>query len=81
MPNYCYKCTNCEEEFEVRHSMSFEGQTCVKCNSDLVFRIPSLSLASKAKSTKKVGKIVDDYIQEAKSEIKSEKKALKLREI
>ena len=76
MPLYCYKCTGCEKEFEVRHSMSFEDQDCIFCSSKKVFRIPSLLEKATKVDKKTVGKVVDQYISDAKKEIKKEKKDL-----
>tara|TARA_R100000005_G_scaffold96598_2_gene84955 strand:+ start:3540 stop:3788 length:249 start_codon:yes stop_codon:yes gene_type:complete len=82
VPVYCYKCSECKEEFEARHSMSFEGQACPACNSTNVFKIPSLSIEAHTRiHTSRVGKIVDSYISEVKKEIKQEKKDLKNREL
>lgn len=78
MPVYCYKCNDCSEEFEVRHSMSFDGQLCLNCDSSSVFKVPSIGQAKVSKkSSSRPGKIVDEYIRDAKKEIKQEK--LKLR--
>ena len=82
MPVYCYKCTDCEHEFEIRHSMSYEDQECESCNSKNVFKIPSLSLhRTQHNRPARVGKIVDEYIHDAKKEIKEEKKRLRSEEI
>lgn len=83
MPVYCYKCTDCELEFEVRHSMSFEDQLCVGCESEKVFKIPSLSSSQIISGTRasKPGKVVDNYIRDVKQEIKQEKKELRSREL
>lgn len=81
MPTYCYKCKDCETEFEVRHSMSYEEQSCIKCNSSSVFKIPSLRSKPKVNLKTAPGKIVDEYIKDARVEINSEKKMLKSREL
>ena len=82
MPVYCYKCKDCKTEFEIRHSMSFEGQSCTACNSDNVFKIPSLNLHKiTTEAASKVGKVVDDYIRDVKQEIKEEKHRLKTEEL
>ena len=82
MPVYCYKCNSCSEEFEVRHSMSFEHQKCIKCKSDNIFKIPSLSRIRNIRpASPKVGHVVDKYIRDAKEEIDKEKKKLKLEEM
>ena len=82
MPLYCYKCKACGFSFEVWHSMKFDDQLCTKCNSRNIFRIPSLpeNIAFN-KSDKKVGKVVNDYIEKTKKEIKKEKIKLKSEEL
>ena len=82
MPVYCYSCKDCDHVFETRHSMSFESQKCVSCGSGNVFKIPSLSLFKAEKThSRRVGKVVDDYIKDAKQEIKDEKNRLKREEL
>ena len=82
MPTYCYSCKKCGAAFEVRHRMSFEGQRCTSCNSPDVFRVPALSLSKTSKSgSPRTGKIVDEYIQDVKKELKTEKKNLKAEEL
>lgn len=82
MPTYCYKCKMCSEEFEVRHSMNYEEQHCIKCYSEQVFKIPSLGMPKISKPTaSKTGKIVDEYIEDVKKEIKREKIKLKSEEM
>ena len=77
MPLYCYKCKDCEYQFEVRHSMHFEDQNCKKCQSPKVFRIPSISVTKKFFAERKPGEVVKDYIENAKKEIKKEKNIMK----
>ena len=81
MPVYCYKCKECDSEFEVRHSMSYESQTCTFCGSINVFRIPKEINTKPLSSTslRTPGKIVDKYIEETKETIKNEKDNLKKR--
>lgn len=81
MPVYCYKCPDCHEEFEARHSMSFDSQLCIKCESEQVFRIPSLSDNKAVAVVTKPGKIVNDYIRDVKEEVNQEKKELRSREL
>lgn len=82
MPLYCYRCQDCSHEFEVRHSMSFEDQVCTECDSSSVFRLPSLGQTKLSfKSSGKPGKIVDQYIQDVKKELKQEKINLRSEEI
>ncbi len=82
MPLYCYRCQDCSHEFEVRHSMSFEDQKCEECNSINVFKVPSLGQVKKVlKTPGKAGKIVNQYIEDMKKEVKQEKRSLRSREI
>lgn len=81
MPVYCYRCPDCKAEFESRHSMNYNSQPCIECNSERVFRIPSLSDSKITVKSSKPGKVVNDYIREVKQEIKQEKKDLRSREL
>ena len=81
MPVYCYKCKDCNEAFEVRHSMNYEEQTCISCNSENVFVVPKLSDKYIKLDKNRPGAIVDEYIEEAKKEVKKDKKSLLSREL
>jgi len=81
MPVYCYKCKDCHESFEVKHSMSYEDQVCIVCDSKNVFVIPNLPNKLAKSENKQVGSIVEEYIEEAKREIKEDKKSLLSREL
>ena len=73
MPAYNYKCNSCGHTFVARHSMSYNEQQCVACDSIDVFRVPSLLEKSKINTKKQVGKIVDKYIEDTKREVRKEK--------
>jgi putative FmdB family regulatory protein len=79
MPTYCYRCLDCEEEFEARHGMSYDKQDCLKCESRNLIKISNFTTEKKSSTISKtrIGKVVDDYIREVKQEIKNEKKQLK----
>ena len=83
MPVYVYRCHDCKKTFEKRHGMFFEQKMCVYCHSEDIFKVPSVEYTSNQSSTgpKKTGKIVDEYIEDVKKEIKAEKKALKNEEM
>ena len=82
MPVYCYRCNACDAEFESRHSMSFEEQQCLNCESFDVFKIPSLSVSSVPKRAfTRPGQVVNKHIRDTKEEIKKEKKLLRNREL
>ena len=76
MPKYTYKCEECEDIFETSHSMSERLTDCEKCNTiDTLNKIPA-KIATQYKD-KEVGKTVDNYIEEAKQEVREEKSRLK----
>lgn len=83
MPKYQYRCQDCECDFEVRHSMFYKDQACIKCDSKKVFKVPSLlgTHASNHFSKKRTGAVVDNYISDVKKELASEKRDLKKREL
>ena len=77
MPVYVYKCETCKQTFEKKHGMFFEQDRCIHCSSEDIFKVPSIQIMKKTTSTtKKPGKIVDQYIKDAKEEIKKEKRSL-----
>jgi hypothetical protein len=62
--------------------MNYEEQHCVECSSEKVFKIPSLGMSKVSRSTSsKAGKIVDEYIEDVKKEVKREKLKLKSEEM
>lgn len=64
--------------------MFFEDQRCVFCKSSEIFKVPHITLNSTKTSstqTQRIGKVVDDYIRDAKEEIKKEKKNMKSEEM
>ena len=81
MPVYCYRCKDCNECFEVKHSMTYDGQECVFCESDKVFKLPFISKRVNISSEKKPGQIVKKFIEDTKKEIKEEKKMLRSEEM
>tara|TARA_B100000282_G_C31729817_1_gene490357 strand:- start:1699 stop:1962 length:264 start_codon:yes stop_codon:yes gene_type:complete len=86
VPVYAYKCYSCKHEFEVRHGMFFESQRCIKCYSDDIQRLPTEIYVEKNKqnsntSANPPGKLVDQFIEDVKKEVKQEKENLKKQEI
>ena len=82
MPRYTYKCNECEELFEVTHSMSIKLEDCELCeNTKTLTRIPSSTFITtkpnSIKDGKKVGDVVKSHIEESKKELKSEQQRLK----
>ena len=83
MPLYCYRCHDCRKTFEIRHGMFFENQRCIHCRSSNIFREPQGKLVKsfEKSESQKPGKVVDKYIEDAKQEIKKEKRKLKSEEL
>lgn len=83
MPVYVYRCHDCKKTFEKRHGMFFEQKRCAHCHGEDIFKVPSVEYTSNQTQSdqKKTGKIVDEYIEDVKKEIKAEKKALRNEEM
>jgi len=81
MPLYAYKCEVCREVFEIRHGMFFIQEHCIKCfGGGSLTKIPSIIGEKKNKASPiKTGSLVDKYIKDVKTEMKTEKKKLKNR--
>ncbi len=76
MPKYCYKCPECEGEYEVRHGMTERLETCKVCEYEGVLtRIPQLTTTiKKQEQNGKVGSLVKEYIEKNKETLREEKK-------
>ena len=81
MPKYFYRCTDCNYEFEIYHSMKECLDFCDQCELKTLIRVPSLvytNIVKKNKKTKKVvGSVVKEFIEDTKQQLKSEKQMLK----
>ena len=80
MPRYCYRCDNCKEVFEINHGMFFEQERCIKCNtSGHLTKIPNFTIKKHIEegTDKKVGSVVDEFIKDAKKDLKQQRKELK----
>jgi len=74
MPQYCYKCAECEHEFEEWHSIKEKLEDCPQCNKPKsLFRVPFFNLSSSSDKDPQVGSLVKKHIEEAKEEIKKDK--------
>ena len=77
MPKYIYRCEECEEIFEVFHSMA---EKLVVCSCELqgsLTRIPSIPIVL---TTNDSGKLVKEYINDTKKAVEKEKYKLKTEE-
>lgn len=83
MPRYVYSCDACKGEFEVSHGMFHEQRECVLCNRlGMIVKKPSFTIKKTQGSVEnRPGKIVDEFIQDAKKELKQQRKELKSEQI
>ena len=80
MPKYFYRCSSCENELEVYHSMSDKLKDCKECEtSGSLVRVPSLAGTTKLvkSSPTKAGAVVRQFIEDAKADLKYQKKEAK----
>jgi len=77
MPKYCYRCDECDSQYEVWHGMTEEHNECEICGASSVVRVPSLlGEVIRNNSKKKTGDLVNQTIEETREEIKEYKKNL-----
>ena len=76
MPRYVYKCTSCEEHFEVSHSIFEEQEWCISCDSKSLNRVPQMPHIKREVSSRgdKVGSEVKRAIEENRALLDEEKK-------
>jgi putative FmdB family regulatory protein len=76
VPIYCYRCDNCGEESEVRHSMGDRLSDCQECAMDnSLVRIPQLTFKVEAKlKSEQVGSQVNQAIADNKQLLAEMKK-------
>lgn len=77
MPRYTYHCEKCKGDFEYSHGMSERKIQCEICFENTLLKVPIFSGIIKKESRQKVGSIVDNYIKEAREEIRQEEKERK----
>ena len=83
MPLYAYECETCEAAFELRHSIKEYPEECSACKAtDTLRRIPPVPIILKKKenATAKPGAVVKKFIEEAKQDLREEKKENKQKE-
>lgn len=80
MPKYSYHCEECEEYFEIRHSMKESLDNCILCDYPSPIRVPSIPnyiTKINKKNSPKAGSLVEEYIKKNKQSVKEEKERLK----
>ena len=74
MPSYVYECSDCEDVFEVYHSMSEDRTDCEVCGAkNILNKIPEVPIYLKSN---KAGKIVKQHIEDAKQQVKEDKQEM-----
>jgi len=80
MPRYTYKCRTCDFVFQIVHSIKEKLTDCENCNTTSTLqRIPSMPLILNKKQgeeNREVGSFVKEYIENAKDDLREEKKEL-----
>tara|TARA_Y100000310_G_scaffold334837_1_gene415495 strand:+ start:220 stop:495 length:276 start_codon:yes stop_codon:yes gene_type:complete len=74
VPRYVYRCSTCDFVFDVSHSMSVELEKhhCEQCDEETeVSKIPSAFYSFNQNGGK--GKVVKNFISEAKEELKEQR--------
>ena len=79
MPRYIYSCNACDGEFEISHGMFHEQRECILCKRiETIVKKPSFRIKKEDITTApRTGQVVDDFIKDAKKELKQQKKDLK----
>jgi putative FmdB family regulatory protein len=83
LPKYVYRCEQCEQQYEVKHSINDRLDECLGCKfSGSMKRLPtSVFIANKKlKKPSKAGDILKQSIEEFKSDLSEEKGKLKDRD-
>ena len=76
MPRYCYRCSSCGGEFEVRHGMADTQEECLQCSMvGFLTRIPQLIQKQEKRSDRSsASSRVVDAIEENRELLKQMKK-------
>ena len=83
MPRYSYQCKKCGYELETTHSYKERLKKCPDCKAEELVKLLNspINLPHKKnlRRSKKTGTLVTKAIEEARQEIKKDKKELKKR--
>ena len=81
MPKYVCECKECGFVKEVVHSMQEKLKDCEECDTiEALMRIPSFTLSLKKDSNTTAGGRVKEFIEDAREELRSERRELKRKE-
>ena len=75
MPRYQYRCTGCEEIITLAHLSNEVITECPQCSAPrgLVKLLTRFSTRPKVTVTKKTGQVTEDFIKDARQELKQQK--------
>ena len=79
MPRYVYRCTECEELSTIFHLAEEVRHDCPKCNkgNSLIKLLTRFATPNtKTSSTKKVGVVTEEFIEDARKDLEQYKDAL-----
>jgi len=73
MPKYCYKCKDCQHQFEKWHSVKIKLKDCPKCEKGVLNRVPFI-IRTTVNDTekKKAGQRIKNFIEDSKQELKEQ---------
>jgi putative FmdB family regulatory protein len=78
MPNYVYKCHTCEEVINIFHRFLERPPPCPSCGAEESLKrdysVPFKSASVVPDCKQPVGQVVRDFIEQAKEEVREEKK-------
>ena len=78
MPRYCYRCNECEYEYDIWHSMTERETTCPQCrNEGSLFKIPQFTTKTEQEIEYAVGDRVKEFIEETRKDVKTMKEEIK----
>ena len=80
MPIYKYRCEECEVEKIISHSLEDPKPVCPECDSHRMQKVYKTLKKSSAVVESLPGDLVKDFIKEARSDLKDQKKESKSRE-
>ena len=78
MPRYSYKCDSCETCFLAMHPSDEVLEKCNICDStgSLTKLLTKPTYVAKGRKNKKVGQLTEDFIDEARQDLKKQKQDL-----
>ena len=80
MPRYRYRCTKCDITKVIQHLIAETITDCSECGANNTMKKLLSRFTTSSKTTtspQKVGKITEDFISDARNDLKKQKKDLK----